>query len=235
MPSLAAGTAMLSKAVSKPAALNANNGAEQGNHTGRLGILPNELFFHVFQYLDMQSLSRLSRTCVGARHIVHGHLPYQEITKHAKRLLRQLRDARKLASYTADHLFRQVLRSDQCVWCRRQVGNFVYLLTCERVSVKCLTDHAPQSRIPAFLVQARLKLTDENMAALPRVYCPQTRQYFLSLEHVNEAARSATEDFPSCRAALVLIHWEYLYRYFVYLPCRWRQSPAPIVTIQTAS
>lgn len=102
------------------------------SHAGQFKKLPNEVIFRILDSLDMQSISRFSRTSCRVLTILRGYLPFQELIKHASPMLIALRDGKMIASYAASVMFRQILRPDRCLSCER-FGVYAFLPTCERV------------------------------------------------------------------------------------------------------
>lgn len=103
---------------------------------GDLDCLPAEILVMTLDYLDFNSLSRLSQTSVRAKEVVEGRRDYQDMMRHAPETLAAL-GRTGLLFYHPARLLQQTLRSKQCVSCY-DFGGFLLLPTCERVCFECL-------------------------------------------------------------------------------------------------
>ncbi|KAG8668322.1 hypothetical protein FPOAC1_007701 [Fusarium poae] len=103
---------------------------------GLLDTMPVELLSLVLNYLDFQSLSRLSRVSFRGKIVVESLLSYKQVMQHAPKVLTALTKTNLISLYSAS-LVLQTLRTSRCVSCF-DFGAFLYLPTCERVCLECL-------------------------------------------------------------------------------------------------
>ncbi|KAI4868381.1 hypothetical protein F4820DRAFT_123059 [Hypoxylon rubiginosum] len=142
---------------------------------GLLEVLPAELLLLTLNFLDFQSLSRLSRACLKGKAVVETLPAYKEMMKHAPEVLTAL-GRTGLLSYHSSSLLRQTLRSEKCVSCF-DFGAFLFLPTCERVCFECL--HQNQALRMTTLASAKrcFHLTHSQlkripiMHSIPGIYC----------------------------------------------------------------
>lgn len=133
---------------------------------GRLDRLPAELLSMVVGHLDFQSLSRLSRTSLLARHIVEQLPAYSDMMAHAPETLTALGKTRLLRYHAANHLQR-VLRSDECHDCGKYFGAYLFLPTCERLCHSCLPFNCVTTTA---LAKRCFHLTERQLQTLPIMY-----------------------------------------------------------------
>lgn len=132
---------------------------------GALDRLPAELLHEVLGHLDVQSLTRLSRTCCRANGIL-GSLPsYQLLLSHAADALAALKRTKLIRRYSLSRLD-AVLQSQQCETCPGY-GAFLFLLTCQRCCWQCLQFRKERLAVPPGVASKALGLTPEDAQQLP--------------------------------------------------------------------
>ncbi|KGQ09311.1 hypothetical protein BBAD15_g5349 [Beauveria bassiana D1-5] len=170
--------------------LSAFEPAVSQSSLGFIEKLPQELSLLVLELLDLQSLFRLSQTSIGARHLVLDFRPCQEILEHTPTLPQTLAEARLLSRYSAHQIFRQVICSDRCSSCGL-VGEYIFLLTCERVCLSCVLDKTSFQVIEKSLAESIFQLNSEKIAAAPAYYCAQRKLSFVRTDEMKEIAAMA--------------------------------------------
>lgn len=132
---------------------------------GALDRLPAELLHEVLAHLDVQSLTRLSRTCYGANAFL-GLVPsYQNLLSHAPDALAALVGTRLIRRYPLSQLD-AVLRSGRCGTCPGY-GAFLFLPTCERCCWQCLQFRKERLVVPPGVACKALGLPAGEVQRLP--------------------------------------------------------------------
>ncbi|KAI1771100.1 hypothetical protein F4818DRAFT_221714 [Hypoxylon cercidicola] len=132
---------------------------------GLLDILPPELLLLTLNFLDFQSLSRISRVSLKGKAVVETLPAYREMMKHAPKILTALGKTGLLVHHSSS-LLRQTLRSEKCVSCF-DFGAFLFLPTCERVCFECLhQNHAFRMTTPA-IAKRCFHLTHSQLKRIP--------------------------------------------------------------------
>ncbi|KAM3441122.1 hypothetical protein NHJ13734_002993 [Beauveria thailandica] len=157
---------------------------------GPVKKLPQELLSMVLELLDLQSLFRLSQTCIWARLLVLDFRPYRDILEHAPALLHRLAIAQLLPRYSAHQIARQLIRSDRCSCCFR-LGVYVFLLTCERVCFSCFSEDDNFLVIEKSLAESIFQLSGDKLFAVPAYYCALRKLSFVRTNEVKEIAAMA--------------------------------------------
>ncbi|KAG6986678.1 hypothetical protein G7Y79_00074g098750 [Physcia stellaris] len=134
---------------------------------GKLDILPLELRHAVFHHLDIQSLINLRRVSQMSRFAVDALPQYRFVQHHAPELLRAAIGLEISKSTLIADLFK-TLTSQTCYLCG-DFGTFIYLLSCHRVCLLCLTEETELR--PLRVAQARdlYCLDEQALAALPKL------------------------------------------------------------------
>lgn len=167
---------------------------------GQLDVLPTELLLLTFDYLDFQSLSRLSRACLRGKALVESLPAYREIMEHAPGALIALGKTRLLRHHPAP-LLRRTLRSGKCVSCL-SFGGFLFLPTCERVCSECLGENYGLRVIPLYVAKKCFRLTERQLGGMPVLHsipgpyyvtCERTHRRVHRLVCVREAKRLAID------------------------------------------
>ncbi|KAM3559183.1 hypothetical protein ARSEF4850_004264 [Beauveria asiatica] len=164
--------------------------AVQQRPLGPVKNLPQELLSMVLELLDLQSLFRLSQTSIWARLLVLGFRPYRDILEHAPTLLHRLAIAQLLPRYSAHQIARQLLRSDRCSSCSF-LGEYVFLLTCERVCFSCFSEDDNFLVIEKSLAESIFQLSGDRLFAVPAYYCALRKLSFVRTNEVKEIAATA--------------------------------------------
>ncbi|OAA39814.1 F-box domain, cyclin-like protein [Beauveria brongniartii RCEF 3172] len=152
--------------------------------------LPQELLLLVLELLDLQSLCRLSQTSIWARLLVLDFRPYREILEHAPTFPGTLTRAHLLSIYSAHQLFRQVICSDRCSSCSC-LGEYVFLLTCERVCFSCFSEDDSFIVTEKYLAESIFQLNGDKLSAVPTYYCAWRKLSFVRTNEVKEIAAMA--------------------------------------------
>ncbi|KAG6354290.1 hypothetical protein INS49_004895 [Diaporthe citri] len=132
---------------------------------GALDRLPAELLHEVLGHLDVQSFTRLSRTCSGANTILGSNSSYQHLLSHAADALAALSWTELIHRYPLSQLD-AVLQSQRCETCPGY-GAFLFLPTCERCCWQCLQFRPERLVVPPGVACKALDLTAEEVQELP--------------------------------------------------------------------
>lgn len=132
---------------------------------GSLDRLPTELLHEVLGHLDVQSLTRLSRTCFGANFVLGSNSSYQHLLGHAADALAALSRTKLIHRYSLSQLD-AVLHSQRCETCPGY-GAFLFLPTCERCCWQCLQFRKERLVVPPGVACKALGLTAEEVQQLP--------------------------------------------------------------------
>ena len=108
----------------------------ESSSIGLLDALPTELLHSVFNMLDFQSLSRLSRVSHRGKAAVDSLPAHRDLMEHAPKTLIALSRTKILTFHSASTLH-EVLRSKSCECCG-DFGPFLFLPTCKRTCYECL-------------------------------------------------------------------------------------------------
>jgi hypothetical protein len=132
---------------------------------GALDALPLELLFCALDYLDLRSLSRLSRGSHRGKSVVDSLPALRDIRDHAPCTFPALRLTGLIHVHSVGTL-RATLRSEQCVSCR-EYGPFLFLPTAERCCCDCLEHNPSLWVIPMFLAMRCFGLTLRQLKRIP--------------------------------------------------------------------
>lgn len=130
-----------------------------------LDRLPAEIWTHILNILDFQSLSRLSRVSLVGKSIVEHSPAYRDVMAYAPKTLTALGKARLLKCHPA-FLLRQSLYSDKCVSCS-SFGVLLLLPTCERVCFWCMKENLSLRMTPVSHAMEVLGLTEKDLKKIP--------------------------------------------------------------------
>lgn len=136
---------------------------------GALDRLPAELLDQVLGHLDVQSLTRLSRTCYQANAILGCNSSYQHLLGYAADTLAALSETQLIHRYSLSQLD-AVLQSQRCETCPGY-GAFLFLPTCERCCWQCLQFRPERLVVPPGVACKALDLTAEEVEELPLMTC----------------------------------------------------------------
>lgn len=116
---------------------------DNGKHLGRpshglgdLDKLPVELQNAILVQSDLRTLTDFRRVNRWAMEVVDTMLEYQSIVQHGSASLRAILSTELGTFITCQKLY-DTLCAEKCECCR-QPADFIYLLTCSRVCLKCL-------------------------------------------------------------------------------------------------
>ncbi|KAF4974050.1 hypothetical protein FZEAL_9004 [Fusarium zealandicum] len=138
---------------------------QRGSSLGQLDLLPAELLLLVLDYLDFQSLSRLSRVSTMGKDIVEALPAYEEVIHHAPGTLAALGKTHLLGHHPAAMLH-TALRQSRCVSCF-SFGGFLFLPTCERVCFECLYENQALRMTTPSLAKQCFGLTENDLRRIP--------------------------------------------------------------------
>lgn len=142
---------------------------------GKLDDLPLELLHSIFSMLDLQTLSRITRTCMRGTATVRSLLEYRDLMRHAPRAMAALASTRLIRHYSAATLYTTLL-SAACSSCG-EFGPFLSLLTAERCCYECLWRNQSLWVIPISEARRCFDLSAASvkqlraMRSLPGKYC----------------------------------------------------------------
>jgi hypothetical protein len=109
----------------------------QSSSIGQLDKFPLEILHATFNYLDLQSLSRLSRVSLRATVAVESLPAYRDLSLLAGHTFRILNQTKTISLHSAVTLH-AALCSHRCASCGKY-GAFLFLLSCERSCFACLS------------------------------------------------------------------------------------------------
>ncbi|KAF7560268.1 hypothetical protein G7046_g3879 [Stylonectria norvegica] len=132
---------------------------------GLLDTMSAELILLVFDLLDFQSLSRVSRTCLRGKIIVESLSPYRQVMQHAPKVLTALAKTNLIIHYRAS-LVLHALRTSRCMSCW-DFGAFLYLPTCERVCLECLYQNRGLWMMTTATAKKCFGLTQRQLRTIP--------------------------------------------------------------------
>lgn len=138
---------------------------DRSSSLGAFDSLPAELVHEVLAHLDVQSFTRLSRTCSGANIILGSNSSYQRLLSHAAEALAALSETGLIYRYSLSQLD-AVLQSQCCETCPGY-GAFLFLPTCERCCWQCLQFRKERLVVPPGVACKALDLTAEEVQQLP--------------------------------------------------------------------
>lgn len=171
---------------------------------GFLSLLPAEILFLALDFLDFQSLSRLSRVSIRTKETVEEMPAYTEMMEHAPRVLTALAKTGLIRYHSAPLLY-QVRRSGKCSSCF-SFGAFLFLPTCERVCFECLHSNIAFRVAPANMVKKCFTFTNIQLKKIPFMYSipgmyrsetPVSRRTIFRLVSIKHATALAVELYGS--------------------------------------
>lgn len=128
---------------------------------GLLDKFPADVLVMVLDYLDVQSLSRMSQACMEAKHIIEQKPAYADLLRHAPQALAALSKDGLLGLHSAAALH-QTLLSKECVSCGG-FGEFLLELTCERACRECTSRNVALKAIRPVDAQVAFALTEAQL------------------------------------------------------------------------
>ncbi|KAJ2980174.1 hypothetical protein NQ176_g2801 [Zarea fungicola] len=144
---------------------------------GRLDKLPVEVLCMSFTYLDFVSLINISCTARRGHELIMAMPDYADALQFAGPALAALADTRILGAHTVASII-YALRSAECVSC----GNFgalLFLLECERVCWKCLSQNQSLWVMPRQEAGGCFNLSAEQLQQLPCFRSIPGTKYFV--------------------------------------------------------
>lgn len=132
---------------------------------GLLDNLPLELLHATFNYLDLQSLSRVSRVSLRGKAVIESLPAYRDLSLSARHIFATLSRARVIGLHSAAALH-GALRSDRCTSCGKY-GAFLFILSSERCCFVCLSRNQSFWMIPLAVAGDCFDLTQKDLKALP--------------------------------------------------------------------
>ncbi|RMJ07871.1 hypothetical protein CDV36_012528 [Fusarium kuroshium] len=135
---------------------------------GMLDTVPSEILLSILEYLDFQSLCRLTLVCLRGKLAVESMRAYREMRLYAGNVLAALGKTR-LIKYHSAALLRQTLHSSRCVSCF-DFGGFLFLPTCERVCFECLYHNQGLHMMTPNTAKKCFDLTDRQLKSIPTLF-----------------------------------------------------------------
>ena len=135
---------------------------------GLLGTLPPELLHFVFNMLDFQSLSRVSRVSLQGRAVVSSLPVYQSLQEHVPDALAVLNRTKLIGLHSVATLY-ATLKSEKCIACDHY-GPFLFLPTCERCCYSCLAKNPSLWVMTTALATKCFGLTSRQLMRLPLLH-----------------------------------------------------------------
>ena len=132
---------------------------------GRLDVLPIELLLITFNYLDLQSLSRISRVSLHANKAVQSLPTYRDLLSITGHVFQVLSLTRVISLHSVGTLHATLL-SDQCVSCGNY-GPFLFLISADRSCFACLSRNRSLWMTPLSVVDCCSNLTQRDLKTLP--------------------------------------------------------------------
>lgn len=161
---------------------------------GKLDRLPLELLHESCGYLDVQSLTRLSRVSLRGTSVVETLSVYKELFKFAGYIFKIFQQARILNLHSIATLD-AALHSKQCVSCGN-FGPFLHIITAQRCCFVCLLLNASFWVMPPSVAQECFGLTTRRLDSLPIMWTIPSR-YSIA----NKTWRRDREPLTSVHAA----------------------------------
>ncbi|KAJ4325813.1 hypothetical protein N0V84_003362 [Fusarium piperis] len=167
---------------------------------GLLDTLPPEILLYILEYLDFQSIYRLSLVCLRGKLVVESMRAYQHMRTYAGDALVALGKT-GLLRYHSAALLLQTLRSSQCASCF-DFGGFLFLPTCERVCFECLHQNQGLHMTTLNTAKKCFDLTDRQLKSIPTLFSipgtynvryPISRKRVLRLVCVKQAKQLALQ------------------------------------------
>jgi hypothetical protein len=132
---------------------------DQQSSLGTLDRLPSELVHEVLEHLDVQSLTRFSRTSCKAKCVVGSLSAYRRLMRHAPDALAALKGINIIHLHSVSELH-AAFRSPACATCPGY-GAFLFLPTCDRACWQCLQFRKERLVAPIGVTRKALGLTEE--------------------------------------------------------------------------
>ncbi|KAF2434364.1 F-box domain-containing protein [Tothia fuscella] len=201
---------------------------------GDLGKLPLEILHESLGYLDLQSISRLSRVSWRGQAVVGSLVAHRDLVKSASHTFKALSRAGILALHSVTVLH-GALQSENCSSCGAY-GAFLLLLSAERCCYVCLAYNQSQWMISAPSALASFGLTKPQLKALPSLrsipgkYCISPRRsrqrsvQLFSVRAVKELALKILGSLEALEEKYPLNYWDHSSSKLDKMRC-YRQAP----------
>jgi hypothetical protein len=132
---------------------------------GDLANLPLGLINMVISFCDPTTLAAFKTLNRQARHILNSHLEYRLIDSLAPTVFKSLRKVEIEPTIDLKALF-NVLCSTSCKDCGK-FGEYLYLLSAERICEECLMDNKRHQPIPKVVAVSKYALTSTELQSVP--------------------------------------------------------------------
>lgn len=142
---------------------------------GTLDVLPLELLHWIVSMLDLQTLSRLTRTCSRGVAVVASLPEYRDLLRHAPLALAALGSTKLLCDFAA-HTIHTTLRSVACSSCG-DFGPFLFLPTCQRCCYECLPRNQSLWVVSRSEAQKAFGLPAADIKRLPTLHSVPGKYY----------------------------------------------------------
>ncbi len=153
--------------ISMPAKPSAIQRDSSSSLCGLFDTLLLELLHSIFNMLDFQSLSRVSRVSLRGEALVESLPAYRDLIEHAPLTLPALGQTRLISLHSAAALHVTLL-SEQCISCG-QYGAFLFLPRCERCCYECLLSNESLWVISLALAGNCFDVTPRQLKRIPTV------------------------------------------------------------------
>ncbi|KXT08083.1 hypothetical protein AC579_10448 [Pseudocercospora musae] len=151
-----------------PTTTGVEHNASATTSLGNLDKLPLELVHWILSMLDVQTLSRITRTCMRGIAVVESLLEYRDLVRYAPQAIAALGSTKLLHRYSAHALY-TALRSASC-WSCGDFGPFLFLPTCDRCCYECLSRNQSLWAIPCSEAQEAFDLCAASIKNLPLLH-----------------------------------------------------------------
>lgn len=154
---------------------------------GPLGVLSLNLIHDILQQLDIASLRRLGRVSKGMHRAV-GSLPKLRAVVHcAPDAMRAIWAAKMAPHLTFAGLYEELCRPT-CAFCDKMAGEYLFLLSCERVCRSCLLTQRRYVPLRPAQVCEQFYMHREDVQSLPRLRVPKYSRYARTLRQQRRTA-----------------------------------------------
>ncbi|KAK3939491.1 hypothetical protein QBC46DRAFT_354964 [Diplogelasinospora grovesii] len=153
--------------VPKPSAIRLSGG-RTSSLGPVLGRLPNELLHMVMHWLDYKSLFAVARASLLGKALVESLPVYQELLTYAPEVIAALSRLNILGAHPAA-LIREALRTEKCAACR-SYGPYLFLPTCHRCCLECLSSYSPLRVITAETAKKYFVLGAKDLQKIPVIH-----------------------------------------------------------------
>jgi len=180
---------------------------DNGRHTtraryslGQLDDLPSEIITAILLSLDLVTLTTFRRVNNRAMELVDSLTEYTKVIKHCPNVLRAIL-CLGATSFDLKRLH-STLSSSRCAACHDGFGNYLYLITCERVCYPCFTSNVEYFplELDQVLEYTAVAAPHVKLEDLPRVLSVSGRETGVRIPLFDRLAVLAAVPDPPARA-----------------------------------